>query len=227
MTSLVCGLMTRLWCHKPDPAFVVILSKLGPLAAFECLLSYHGNEIDFWGDMSVAIEDLRTVMFTLVRCPSPASEPYPTPKISGSRNSLSVSLPVPDAFYTLIPTKQVISFHVTPVFFNIGINEKATLAESLGATRPQERSNIDNFERLNEYYLRYKKLNVPDVSGAANGRISAPSQQLRPLIDLMENLKISVHSGKYKNVEVLHLAAQICRQMKGWYDVISKYYAFG
>lgn len=154
LTSLVCALMTRLWCHKPDPTFIVILTKLGPLACFECLLSYHGNEIDFYGDMSVAIEDLRTVMFTLVRSPSPSTEPFPTPKISGNRNTLSVSLPVPDALYTLIPTKQMVSFHVTPVFFNIGINEKAALAESIGATRAQERSNIDNFDRLNEYYLR-------------------------------------------------------------------------
>lgn len=207
--------MTRLWCHKPDPAFIIILSKLGPLACFECLLSYHGNEIDFWGDMSVAIEDLRTVIFLLVRCPSPANEPYPTPKITGSRNALTVSLPVPDALYSLIPTKQIVSFHVTPVFFNVGINEKATLAENLGAVKPQERSNIDNFERLNEYYLRYKKLNLPDTHALSNGRVAACATQNRPLADLIENLRISVHSGRQKNVEVLHLSSQICRQMKG------------
>lgn len=162
----------------------------------------------------MAIEDLRTVIFVLARCPSPASEPYPAPKISGSRNSLTVSLPVPDALYSLIPTKQIVSFHVTPVFFNIGINEKATLAENLGAVKPQERSNIDNFERLNEYYLRYKKLNLPEVS-VSNGRVSACTTQNRPLADLIESLRISVHNGKQKNVEVLHISSQICRQMKG------------
>lgn len=35
----------------------------------------------------------------------------------------------------------------------------ATLAESLNATKPQEQSNIDNFDKLNEYYHRFKKLN--------------------------------------------------------------------
>lgn len=50
---------------------------------------------------------------------------------------------------------------MTPVFFNIGINEMASLAESLGTTKPQEKSNMDNFDRLNEYYLRFKKLNLP------------------------------------------------------------------
>lgn len=212
--------MARLWCHKPDPAFITCLSTLGPLVCFECLLSYHGDEIDMWGDISVAVEDLRTVMFTLNRCPSPAAnEPHPMPKISGCRNSLTVSLPVPDALYTLIPSKQTVTFNITPVFFNIGINEMATLAESIGATRPQERSNIDNYVRLNEYFLRYRKLNIPDVT-LTNGRMAACSSQ-RPVAELIEELKISVHSNKLKNVEILHLAGQICRQMKGVLDYVN------
>ncbi|KAJ3629984.1 hypothetical protein MTP99_014343 [Tenebrio molitor] len=217
LTSLVAGLMTRLWCHKPHPAFVTILSTLGPLASFESLLSYHGNEIDMWGDMSIAIEDLRTVTFTLVRCPSPVSlEPQPMPKVTGSRNSLTVSLPVPDSLYSMIPSRQILSFHVTPVFFNIGINEMATLAESLGATRAQEASNIDNFVRLNEYYLRYRKLNIPETSDLSNDRFPTCSSQLKSLSELIDELKLSVHNGKSKNVGILHLASQICRQMKGF-----------
>lgn len=74
-------------------------------------------------------------------------------------------LPVPDAIYSLLPlvpsSRQMLSFNVTPVFFNVGINEMASLAESLGTTKPQEKSNMDNFDRLNEYYLRFKKLNLP------------------------------------------------------------------
>lgn len=206
--------MTRLWCHKPDPVFITCLSTLGPLACFESLLSYHGSEIDLWGDMSVAVEDLRTVLFVLTRSPSPSSDPQPIPKITGSRNSLTVSLSIPDALYSLIPSKQIVSFHVTPVFFNIGINEKATLAETLGATKPQERSNVDNYERLNEYYLRYRKLNIPE-NNTYGVRSSMCSSQIRPIPELLEMLKVSTQSGKSKNVDVLHLAAQICRQMKG------------
>lgn len=217
LTALVTGLMTRLWCHKLDPGFVTVLSTLGPLACFEGLLSYYGNEIDMWGDVSVAIEDLRTVLFILVR--SPAIEPHPSPKVGGTRNALTVSLPVPDSLYSLIPTKQTISFNVTPVFFNIGINEMATIAESIGSTRPQERSNIDNFYRLNEYYLRYKKLNVPE-SNSGGVRITACSQPIRSLYELIEELRITVHSSKIKNVQILNLASQICRQLKGEYDFL-------
>lgn len=47
--------------------YISILCTLGPLAYFEGLLSLYGSETDMWGDMSVAIEDLATVRFTLVR----------------------------------------------------------------------------------------------------------------------------------------------------------------
>lgn len=61
--------MAKLWCQKPDPVFLLVLSTVGPLVSFEALLSYYGNEIDMWGDMAVAVEDLQTVSFTLTRCP--------------------------------------------------------------------------------------------------------------------------------------------------------------
>ncbi|XP_044733938.1 inositol polyphosphate-4-phosphatase type I A isoform X2 [Chrysoperla carnea] len=217
LTSLVSGLMARLWCQKPDPAFIVSLTALGPLACFEGLLSYYGDEIDMYGDMSVAVEDLRTVTFTLTHSPvlsNHQQQILPQPKITGCRNSLVVLLPVPDAVYSLLPSRQNVSFHVTPVFFNVGINEMATLAESLGATRPQERSNVDNFERLNEYFLRFRKLNLP-TSTPINARISSCNSTNKPLNDLIDLLRVAVNSNKSKNVEILHLSAQICRTMKG------------
>lgn len=98
----------------------------------------------------------------------------------------------------------------------------ATLAESVGATRPQERSNVDNFDRLNEYYLRYKKINMPILQNMPNNRASASSPQQKPLSELIDGLKASVNSSKSKNVEVLQLAAQICRQMKGKFRKTSR-----
>lgn len=86
------------------------------------------------------------------------------PKIVGSGSTLGILLPVPENIFTVVPLISARTFQVTPIFFNIGINEMATIAESLGATRPQEQSNIDNFDRLNEYYHRYKKLNSSLVS---------------------------------------------------------------
>lgn len=100
-------------------------------------------------------------MNVLFRNTSSQSLQPPVPRVVGSRAALTVLLPVPDSVHTLLPLQpQSVSFNVTPVYFNIGINEMATIAESLGNTRPQDKSNLDNFERLNEYYLRYRKLHV-------------------------------------------------------------------
>ncbi|XP_031828360.1 inositol polyphosphate-4-phosphatase type I A isoform X1 [Nomia melanderi] len=226
LTSLVSGIMAKLWCQRPDPMFLLILTTLGPLVSFEGLLSYYGDEIDMWGDMTVAVEDMHTVTFTLTRCgvqsrlEDNGNVPLvqlPLPRVVGSRAALTVMLPVPDAIYSLLPlvpsTRQTISFNVTPVFFNVGINEMASLAESLGTTKPQEKSNMDNFERLNEYYLRFKKLNLPTET--ASTRLGTRSPLGQTLAELMTNLKASVQAKVNKNVEILQLSSQICRRMRG------------
>ncbi|XP_076171479.1 inositol polyphosphate-4-phosphatase type I A isoform X2 [Ptiloglossa arizonensis] len=226
LTSLVSGIMVKLWCQRPDPIFLLILTTLGPLVSFEGLLSYYGDEIDMWGDMAVAVEDMHTVTFTLVRCidQSIVKGMWCSSvlkllqlKVLGSRAALTVMLPVPDAIYSLLPlipsSRQAISFNVTPVFFNVGINEMASLAESLGTTKPQEKSNLDNFDRLNEYYLRFKKLSLPTES--ASTRLGSRSALGQTLAELMANLKTSVQARVNKNVEILQLSSQICRRMRG------------
>ncbi|XP_026822038.1 type I inositol 3,4-bisphosphate 4-phosphatase isoform X3 [Rhopalosiphum maidis] len=210
LTALVSGLMARLWCQKPEPEFLYVLSSIGCLASFECLLSYYGNEIDMWGDMAVAIEDLATVNFTLLPL-SQAVRENPKdeimPRIVGSKNSLCVLLPVPDLIQSLLPSKNIAPFRVTPVFFNMGINEMATIAENLGNTKPQDSSNIDNFERLSEFCSRYRKLNL-----SSNGDCE---RQGTSVAELMSNLKDSLQSSKSKNVEILQTAAIVCRRLKG------------
>ncbi|XP_034942251.1 inositol polyphosphate-4-phosphatase type I A isoform X2 [Chelonus insularis] len=226
LTALVTGLMAKLWCQRPDPLFLLILTTLGPLISFEALLSYYGNEIDMWGDMAVAVEDMHTVTFTLTRCglsskiddKSLSNPQLPMPRVVGSRAALTVMLPVPDGTYSLLPlpqsSRQTIAFNVTPVFFNVGINEMASLAESLGTVKPQEKSNIDNFDRLNEYYLRFKKLNLPMESNST--RLSGGSAfASQSLADMMAALKTSVHAKIPKNTDILQLSSQICRRMKG------------
>uniref|UniRef100_A0A8D8TYP2 phosphatidylinositol-3,4-bisphosphate 4-phosphatase n=1 Tax=Cacopsylla melanoneura TaxID=428564 RepID=A0A8D8TYP2_9HEMI len=202
LTALVTALMTRLLCRKPDPIFLHILTTIGPLVCFEGLLSYYGEEVDAWGDMIVAIEDLATVNFTITRIKKGSDF---TPKVVGSRNALGVLLPVPDVILSLLPVSQSFThvFRVTPVFFNIGINEKATLAETLGTTKPQIQSNVDNFDRLNEYYHRFRRLSVP------------VSHRLPSLPRLMDNMKLATHTTKSKNVEILQTAAKIARMMRG------------
>jgi len=166
-----------------------------------------------WGDMVVAIEDLRTVTFVITHASSNKGGVV-SPKVIGPRSSLSVQLPVPDAVYTLLPLSSPtsLSFHVTPVFFNIGINELASFAETVQGTEPQEKSNVDNFARLNEYYHRFKKLGISTETHHRRGSIHSVHGTVN---ELMDQLKEEVYNTKRKNVRILHLAAQICRKMKG------------
>lgn len=57
------------------------------------------------------------------------------------------------------------------MFFNIGINDKATLAEALGETTPQYHSNSDNLDRLNKYYQKYSKIFHEHMTAARGGLI--------------------------------------------------------
>lgn len=128
-----------------------------------------------------------------------------------SRQSLTVLLPVPETLYLNLPTKETVTSKVTPVFFNIGINEYATLLEILGYTRKQHRSNCNNFVRLKQYHIRFKKLNltVPDAPSKAEALVS--SQTLRDLLLAMED---SFRTNASNNVKI-HLAEDICRGVHG------------
>ncbi|XP_042884545.1 inositol polyphosphate-4-phosphatase type I A-like isoform X3 [Penaeus japonicus] len=233
LTSLVTGLMTRLWCRKADPLFITVLAHLGPLAEFESLVSCHGNDLVMLSDMVVAVEDIGAVEFVMVpsggaqgsngrtrsegAAPPPATYELPTPCISGNRSGLRVVLPVPEHVLSLMPTtssqqpNDPPTFCVTPVLFNIGINEKATLAEKLGTDGPQTRNNQDSFERLSQYYHRFKKLPLPQENSR---RVPSMGSDV-PLVDLIDKLGLEVQSQHSKNPNVLVLAAQCCRAMAG------------
>lgn len=67
LTTVTSGLLCWL-CSIPGDTIVKLLSSgLGPLCAFEGLLSLYSTEKAMWGDMVVAVEDLQTVVFTLTK----------------------------------------------------------------------------------------------------------------------------------------------------------------
>jgi len=256
LTSLVSALMSRLWCRAPDTHFIRMLIELGPLVYFEGLLSLHGEDVTILNDMIVAVEDLRSVEFTLVlverrakgkqssskkighmtssntctsnqcnaaSCAQNGGNPcshahmplisvssFPLPRVTGSRNSLKVLLPVPDWVYTQIPILQVknMRFTITPVLFNVGINEKATIAEKLGNTAPQDRNNSDNFRILTDYIRRYKRFKATYEVETKTRRGSRVGEN-HHLEDLVSILRNEVNSHKGKNVDILNLVAQI------------------
>jgi len=235
LTSLVSALMSRLWCHQPDPTFLALLTTIGPLVCFEGLLSLHGEDVTIINDMIVAIEDLRSVEFTLILVESKKQKQkavpikperavsvssFPLPRVTGSRSALRVLLPVPDWVYTLLPLQEIktMTFNITPVFFNIGINEQATIADRLGLNGPQEKNNSDNTKILADYVRRYRKSGFFARAAERVGRTGRPvaGQSDEALVDdLMCILKNEVGNRKSKNVDVLSLAAHICYKLGG------------
>ena len=122
-----------------------------------------------------------------------------------------VLLPVPDYVYTMLPLDQMktMTFSITPVLFNVGINEKATLAHKMGLNGPQEKNNIDNFKALAEYYRRYKKLHL-NTATSKNGKSKAkfftcymyskeqPKRLFSHFIKHNTLNKVSIHTLRYR-----------------------------
>ena len=50
-------------------------------------------------------------------------------------------------------------FNIVPVFFNVGIDGQAAVADQLGLNGPQEKNNSDNFKILGEYVRKFKQKN--------------------------------------------------------------------
>ncbi|XP_058064443.1 inositol polyphosphate-4-phosphatase type I A [Anopheles bellator] len=228
LTALVSGLMAKLWGQNVTENFISLLVQLGPLACFEGLLSLYGNETDMWGDMSVAVEDLATVSFTLVRSNLHRdTKAVPVPRVTGSRQTLRVLLPVPESVFCHLPTKEAVTFRVTPVFFNVGINEKATVAETLGYTREQHRSNWDNYDRLKRYHGRYRRVPFNFVNPVCSASQDTPTKLLytaqqkellvpeATVVKFLTELEAELRSHGTKNYRVLQLAEDITRAVQG------------
>uniref|UniRef100_A0A8D8H6Q0 phosphatidylinositol-3,4-bisphosphate 4-phosphatase n=1 Tax=Culex pipiens TaxID=7175 RepID=A0A8D8H6Q0_CULPI len=229
LTALVSALMAKLWGQNVTENYISLLCNLGQLAFFEGLLSLYGSETDMWGDMSVAIQDLATVTFTLVRSNIQRdSKATPIPRVSGTRQNLTVLLPIPESVFCHLPTKDTVSFKVTPVFFNIGINEKATLAETLGYTKEQHRSNWDNYDRLKQYHIKYKKVPFNFVNPSCSAALDTPTktgvittQQKEVLVPehavvgLLHEMEDQLRANSSKNYRILTLAEDVTRSMHG------------
>lgn len=119
-TGAACRSKTNYYVKVSNP-----LKKQFSHSSLSLIKQLYGAEWDMWSDMNVAIEDLSTVNFILVRQAgnNKSNASMPIPKITGSRQSLVVFLPVPDYVYAMLPpsngqsplNRDQISFKVTPV----------------------------------------------------------------------------------------------------------------
>nr|KAG5706290.1 hypothetical protein BaRGS_026072 [Batillaria attramentaria] len=216
MVASVCALV-----ESPELMANGLLHRLchcGLLVQAEGLLSCAGDELGMLEDMSVAVEDLNFVKLQFVPTDSDDQALDPTVTMGShikeglypdfSRHTLCVQIPVQPEVFQRLPAELQSGklVKVCPVFFNIGINEEATYAEKFGSTALQDRINAESYGNLCTYYEEVNKLGQDTVEKAGGpGTVS----------HLMKMLHTNVMTKKSKNVEVLHLAAEICRKLGG------------
>lgn len=78
-------------------------------------------------------------------------------------------IPVPPTLFSTLPPSAsrlgLIEFQLIPVFFNIGVNEQALLADKFGDMSIVSATNLQSFERLDIYHRQYQKLMTEHFPG--------------------------------------------------------------
>ncbi|KAF6306406.1 inositol polyphosphate-4-phosphatase type II B [Rhinolophus ferrumequinum] len=205
LAGLVCGFIIKLHTSLHDPGFLQQLHTVGLLVQYEGLLSTYSDEIGMLEDMAVGVSDLKNVAFKIIE----AKSNDVLPVITGRREHYVVEVKLPARMFESLPLqiKEGQLLHVYPVLFNVGINEQQTLAERFGDVSLQESINQENFELLKEYYTTFMEKMPPDYI--------SQFQEQNDLKGFLENLHQNIQAKKRKNVEIMWLAATICRKLNG------------
>ncbi|XP_058693234.1 inositol polyphosphate 4-phosphatase type II [Poecile atricapillus] len=205
LAGLVCGFVIKLHTGLHDQGFLQQLHTVGLLVQYEGLLSTYSEEAGMLEDMAVGISDLQKVMFKVIEA---KSEDF-LPIITGRREHYIIEVQLPAKMFELLPQeiKEGKLLHMYPVLFNVGINEQQTLAERFGDTTLQENINQENLELLKEYYKLFMEKMPPDCL--------PHFQEQNDLKGLLESLHQNIQAKKRKNVEIMWLAATICRKLNG------------
>ncbi|KAM9662131.1 inositol polyphosphate 4-phosphatase type II isoform 1-T1 [Morphnus guianensis] len=205
LAGLVCGFVIKLHTGLRDQGFLQQLHSVGLLVQYEGLLSTYSEEAGMLEDMAVGISDLQKVMFKVIEA---KSEDF-LPIITGRREHYIIEVQLPAKMFELLPQeiKEGKLLRMYPVLFNVGINEQQTLAERFGDTTLQENINQENLELLKEYYKLFTEKMPPDCL--------PHFQEQNDLKGLLENLHQNIQAKKRKNVEIMWLAATICRKLNG------------
>ncbi|XP_051800151.1 type II inositol 3,4-bisphosphate 4-phosphatase-like [Acanthochromis polyacanthus] len=203
LSAVVFGFMLKLHESLKDPQFLLQLHSVGILVQLEGLLSTYGDELGMLEDMEQSVTDLRGAAFTVTQAKTQQPEDL-LPTIRGTWGRFVVEVPLPPETFSSLPRelKDGCLIRVDAVLFNIGINQQQSLAERFGDVSLQDRLNQQSFERLKAYCSCLTD-RLPNIDG------------IQSLPDLLSSLDSSLEARRRKNVEVLWIAAMVCRQVNG------------
>ncbi|XP_072040079.1 LOW QUALITY PROTEIN: inositol polyphosphate-4-phosphatase type I A-like [Amphiura filiformis] len=210
ISALIAGVITKVRSNIHNVGFLNQACRIGILVDFESLLSTYGDEMGMIEDMSVGIKDLEFVSFKFAQNRNIDADLIPV--IGGTRSNIIVTVPLPQTLYNELPMEfhkggggPTISVH--PIMFSVGMNEEQSLAELFGDTSLQDVINRESLQKLEIYYEQFIR-NVP-----AEARL--PTESSLALDVLMSGLQHHVAAKKNKNMDILHVSAQLIRRMNG------------
>lgn len=150
-----------------------------------------------------------------------------------------VMIPVPPTVFSSLPPSAsklgLIEFQLIPIFFNVGVNEQAHLADKFGDMSAINATNLQSFERLDNYHRRYQKLITEYFPGKSettyvtlrknfiysevfffsclqNPGLNDPRL---PLTSVLSQLQNELASNKVQNITIHSLAEIAVSKMKG------------
>jgi len=219
LTAVVAATCNKIRIAVINDVFFKQMHQIGILVFFESLMSCYGEEVAMLEDFVVAVEDLRNVAFKLEETDDPFDL---RPVIAGTRQCLTISIPLPSSIFALLPRELQRGklVRIIPVLFNVGIDKKAGVAEKysmitryikqpeFGDTWLQEKINKESLETIANYYEKFAA-----VTGLAEGHPCWSSSLSLSLSQMLQLLRRNVSSGRSKNVDILNVASQIAREM--------------
>jgi inositol polyphosphate-4-phosphatase len=207
ITATTSAFITKLSSSVTNEFAIKQFIQLGMLIQFESLITCYSDEMGMLEDMEVAMNDLVNVTFRVQKLPIGT---HTEVILSGQRYSYSVIVQLCEDVFNALPleAQEQHVFRIVPVMFSIGINEQASLAEKFGDISFQEAINRKNYDHLHGYYKNY--VNFQQKHSKVDNQRTVQS-----LADLMHHLSACMLSKKSKNVDILHMAEEVCLAMNG------------
>uniref|UniRef100_A0A7E4W547 PH domain-containing protein n=1 Tax=Panagrellus redivivus TaxID=6233 RepID=A0A7E4W547_PANRE len=190
LTVVATGLLATL--DQLPPKEIAKWDVLSPLVTYFSFLSCHANEKGMMEDIFDVWSSFPTqVRFKFIPASSTVSQVC-IPTIAGVRGDIIVSLPLLPALLEKLGPRLAAGepFRVRTIFWNLGINHEATLAQSMGSIALEEEINVTAYNETKKYVDELKE-KLADVS------------PIHEIEDQLEELRVAVDENpSRKNVAI-------------------------